>query len=191
MTFPALVERRGLDGPRTLRPWEERALEAVGAVIAYWGFKNNHGRIWAFLYLRDEPHTAAEIQDQLKLSKGAVSMLLRELEQWDVLRRVRIPNEIADHFVANADFMPMIGRVLGNRESVLFQRVRDEIQAAEREAVQDPTVSKVALERLKRMRSLAVMMEQIIQLFMNSTKLDLTRIRALLQSLRREKKGQA
>jgi DNA-binding transcriptional regulator GbsR (MarR family) len=187
MSQVALVERRGAVGPPPLREWEERVLEAVGAIIEYWGFKTNHGRIWAFLYLRDEPHTAAQIQDQLGLSKGAVSMLLRELEQWDVLRRVRVPQTPSDHFVANADFMPMIGRVLGARESVLFRRVKDEILAAEREARLDATANKKALHRLKRMRSLALIMEQIMQLFTGSARLDLAHVKTLLLSLRQDR----
>jgi HTH-type transcriptional regulator, glycine betaine synthesis regulator len=187
MSQVALVERRGAFEPPPLRQWEERALEAVGAIIAYWGFKTNHGRIWAFLYLRDEPHTAAQIQERLVLSKGAVSMLLRELEQWDVLRRVRIPQAQADHFVANADFMPMIGRVLGARETVLFRRVKDEILAAEREARLDPTAGRKALGRLRRMRSLALLMEQIMQLFTGTARLDLAHVKTLLTSLRQDR----
>jgi DNA-binding transcriptional regulator GbsR (MarR family) len=181
----AIVESIGASEPPPLRAWEVKALDAVGTVIAYWGFKTNHGRIWAFLYLRDEPHTAAQIQEHLSLSKGAVSMLLRELEQWGVL--VRVPQAHADHFMANADFMPMIGRVLGTRESVLFRRVKDEILAAEREARHDPTAGRKTLTRLRRMRSLAVMMEQVMQLFTSSGRIDLAHIKTLLMSLRQDR----
>ena len=30
--------------------WVHLALEAVGNVIEFWGFKRNQGRVWAYLY---------------------------------------------------------------------------------------------------------------------------------------------
>ncbi|HLM42374.1 MAG TPA: ArsR family transcriptional regulator [Myxococcaceae bacterium] len=62
-----------------LAPWEAIAVDAVGNVIEFWGFKRNQGRVWALLYLRGEPLTAGEIERELDLSKGGVSMLLRDL----------------------------------------------------------------------------------------------------------------
>ena len=38
----------------SLARWEQIAIEAVGDVIEFWGFKRNQGRVWALLYLRDE-----------------------------------------------------------------------------------------------------------------------------------------
>ena len=32
--------------------WESLAIDAVGNVIEFWGFKHNQGRVWAVLYLR-------------------------------------------------------------------------------------------------------------------------------------------
>ena len=35
-------------------PWEEEAIHVVGEVISFWGFKENHGKIWALLYLKNQ-----------------------------------------------------------------------------------------------------------------------------------------
>ena len=86
-----------------LAEWESLATGAVGTVIEFWGFKANHGRVWAVLYLRDKALSAAEIQATLGLSKGAVSMVTRELEQWGVVRRVRPPHSDAWHFEAELE----------------------------------------------------------------------------------------
>ena len=72
-----------------LERWESMAIEAVGQVIEFWGFKRNQGRVWALLYLRGESFSAAEVESILRLSKGGVSMLLRDLERWKVISRVR------------------------------------------------------------------------------------------------------
>ena len=74
-------------------------MDAVGNVIEFWGFKRNQGRVWALLYLRGEPLTAGEIERELELSKGGVSMLLRDLERWGVIsacaRRARVAGATA------------------------------------------------------------------------------------------------
>ena len=70
---------------------ECQAADAVGNFIEFWGFKRNHGRIWALLYLQGQPLTAAELQSRLGLSKGGVSMMTRELERWGVIHRRRPP----------------------------------------------------------------------------------------------------
>ena len=67
--------------------WRSLVADAVGNFIEFWGFKRNHGRVWALLYLEGRAMTASEIQDALDLSKGAVSMITREIERWGVSRR--------------------------------------------------------------------------------------------------------
>jgi DNA-binding transcriptional regulator GbsR (MarR family) len=61
--------------------WEALAIDAVGNVIEFWGFKHNQGRVWAVLYLRGMSMTATQLEEELGLSKGAVSMLVRDLER--------------------------------------------------------------------------------------------------------------
>ena len=41
--------------------WFTDAVSVVGEVIGFWGFKENHGRIWAFLYLSSEPVSTSSI----------------------------------------------------------------------------------------------------------------------------------
>ena len=67
-------------GPGNLAPWEALVVETIGNVIGFWNFKRNQGRVWALLYLRDRPLSAGELQEALGLSKGASSMITRELE---------------------------------------------------------------------------------------------------------------
>ncbi len=153
--------------------WEVLVCDAVGEVIEFWGFKRNHGRVWALLYVRQVPMTAAEIQEALELSKGAVSMISRDLEQWDVVRRVRLPGEGIWNFVAEVDFLPMIRRVMREREGALVKRVAQELEDAERMARGHEDVNDETLERLARMRSLARMIEHAMELFLKTSQLDI------------------
>ncbi len=171
-------------GPRRLRAWEERAVDAVGTVIEFWGFKRNQGRVWAFLYLRGDARTAAELEADLGLSKGGVSMITRELERWGVIQRVRSPGADAWRFVAEQDLMEMISRVLADREVGLVARVREDLVQAEREAKGDPQATREHVARLGRLRLIADLVERSLSVFLKTARLDATRMVGALGTLR-------
>ncbi len=159
-------------GEGRLRPWEAVSLDAVGTVIEFWGFKRNQGRLWALLFLRGRAYRASEIQAELGLSKGAVSVLVRELEQWGVVRRVRLPGHRAWHFEAEQDLMAMIRRVLESRELKLVRGVLADLERAETLVRQDPSASRRERERLIRMRRVARGVERALSAFMDTARFD-------------------
>ena len=159
--------------------WESLVVNAVGQVIEFWGFKLNHGRVWALLYVRGAPLTAASLQETLGLSKGAVSMVTRDLEQWGIVRRVRVPGEAASHFVAEVEFMKMIGRVLRDRELTLLTRVNEDLADAERMAKDDGADPEV-VARIRRMRTLSEIVSKAVELFMKTARLDIKDARDVL-----------
>lgn len=152
--------------------WEAIAVDAVGNVIEFWGFKRNQGRVWALLYLRDEALSAGELEKELGLSKGAVSMLLRDLERWGVIARVRNTGEAAWHYRAETDLMKMVSRVLEEREAGFLARIKEDFAQAQRLAHAAGNVSKPRLERLERMAALAEQTERAVRLFLRTARLD-------------------
>jgi HTH-type transcriptional regulator, glycine betaine synthesis regulator len=167
-----------------LEPWEDVCLDAVGTVIEFWGFKRNQGRVWALLYLRGRPLKASEIQEELGLSKGAISTLMRELEQWGVVRRVRLTAHRAWYFEAEQDLMVMIRRVLEGRELALVRQVRHDLERAEQMAVR-AGIPKAGRERLARLRQVAVAVDRALAVFMETAQLDAGRaLSALLRGAR-------
>lgn len=165
-----------LDGG-TLDTWEILVVNAVGSVIEFWGFKRNQGRVWALLYLRDQALSAAQIKETLGLSKGAVSMIVRELEVWGVIRRQRMPDSGAWHFVAEVDLLRMIGHVFREREVALVKRVREDLGDAERLAKMTDGIPPQMLERLARMRRLADLIDNALGAFIKTARLDITTTR--------------
>jgi DNA-binding transcriptional regulator GbsR (MarR family) len=149
------------------------AIDAVGNVIEFWGFKRNQGRVWAFLYLRDEALSAATIEKQLALSKGGVSMLLRDLEHWGVLRRVRAPGEAAWRYRAETELVRMVTRVVEHREGEFIARVRADLTEAQRLASEAGNVPARRVARLQKMAALADATEKALKLFIRTARLDL------------------
>ncbi len=158
--------------PAKLLHWESVAIDAVGNVIEFWGFKRNQGRVWALLYLRDVAHTAAEIEKELDLSKGGVSMLLRDLERWGVVLRVRTPGDSCWRYQAETDLLHMARRVIEEREFSFIARIRADLEEARKLAEADASTGKAQIQRLKRMETLADATEKALKLFLKTSRLD-------------------
>lgn len=159
-------------GGGQLKEHEALVAEAVGSVIEFWGFKRNQGRLWALLYLRDTPMSATELMEELDLSKGAVSMLTRELEGWGVIKRVRVPGDAVWRFAAETDVLGMIGRVIRQREAGMIGAAREQLDDALERMRRDDEVTASERERVERMRTVALLVEQAVNLFLKTARLD-------------------
>lgn len=141
-------------------------------MIEFWGFKRNQGRVWGLLYLRGTPLTAGELERTLNLSKGGVSMLLRDLESWGVIMRVREPGQGSWKYRAETELLRMVRKVIEAREGEFIARIRADLTEALRLAQQGGNASRGQLERIKRMNQLADQTERALRLFIKTARLD-------------------
>lgn len=169
-----------VEGPGTLTDWEALVVDAVGNTIDFWRFKRNHGRTWALLYLRGRPLSAAEIQETLGLSKGAVSMVTREIEQWGVVRRVRAPGDATWRFNAETDLMKMVRRVIEEREAAFVSRVKEDLDDAYAMAKASKSVPPDVLDKVDRMRTLAGLVDKALRAFVLTARLDVAGVASIL-----------
>ena len=152
--------------------------DAVGSLMEFWGFKRIMGRIWALLYLRGEPLSAAELCQELAISTGAASMTLSELEHWGVVRRLRQPGNRREYFEAETDIWRMVSRVLRERELSqieraleVFDRARDQLARAGSPA-ERARLDEVS-ERIARLADLARMGRGLLSAAVAQGKVDL------------------
>jgi len=178
--LPTIEDDQSAESVGTLTPWEAIVVDAVGSVIDFWQFKRNQGRVWVILFLRQKAMSAAELQETLGLSKGAVSMLVRDLEQWGVLNRVRQPNDNNWRYEAETDLIAMVSRVIGSRELSLVSRVRNDLEQAEKIATASGA-DKAILKRIVTMRRLASLVEKALSVFVKTARLDVFDALAILK----------
>jgi DNA-binding transcriptional regulator GbsR (MarR family) len=171
-----------------LAAWESLAIEAVGNVIDFWRFKRNHGRVWALLYLRDHPMSQHDLQELLGLSKGAASMVVRELELWGVVARVRSAGDSTWRYAAETDLSKMIRRVLEERELSFVARTREDLEEAYESARATRDASPAVLARLARMRTLATLVDKALRAFLMTSRLDVASALGVLASSPAERK---
>lgn len=116
-----------MSGPRP----EQTVADAIGRIMAFWGFRKNLGRIWALLYLSPDPLTAADLCEQLKLSTGSVSMALNELQRWGAVHKRFVAGDRRDHYEAEADIWGTVSRVMQQREVQQIALALDAFKSAE------------------------------------------------------------
>ena len=85
-------------------------VEDAGNLAQTLGVGRVVGQIYAYLYFSESARGLADMQQDLQISKGSASMCVRQLEQWDAVRKVEKAGDRKDYYVANIWF----GRVLKN-----------------------------------------------------------------------------
>jgi DNA-binding transcriptional regulator GbsR (MarR family) len=73
------------------------------------------GRIFGLLYLSPGPVTLDELTDELQQSKSNVSVSVRGLIDWQLVRRVRVPGSRKDHYEAATDFWRAMQEIMERR----------------------------------------------------------------------------
>jgi DNA-binding transcriptional regulator GbsR (MarR family) len=89
--------------PITIEEVHDRFINQWGNMVDAWGLNKTMGQIHALLYITGEPLTADEIMDRLNISRGNVSMNLRDLMSWGVVRREHRKGDRKQYFVAEED----------------------------------------------------------------------------------------
>jgi HTH-type transcriptional regulator, glycine betaine synthesis regulator len=146
---------------RSLWKSEIIVTDLIGRLIEFWGFKRNMGRVWAILYMSPDPMSAADIRSALRLSTGAVSMTISELDRWGVIKRVWVPGERRDYFTAEVQIWKMISRVMAEREG---GEIAAAIESCERAlASLEPHLSSPEPEERARARLQEVRINALVQ----------------------------
>lgn len=157
--------------------------DTVGRLAEIWGLKRNLGRTWSVLFLVGRPMTAVELQQALGLSTGAVSMTLRELHRWGVIRRQWKPGGRQKLYIAEIDVWHVVSRMLRARELVELYSALDKLEQAlvefrkELDTADDPKERLEIERRAKRtegLLDLIRMLASLLRVLATTARLDAT-----------------
>ncbi len=81
-----------------------------------WGINPTMGELFALLYITGTDWTAEELRSWLQVSRGNVSMNLRELLAWGVVRRLHRPGERRELYRAEMEVWTLFRRILKERK---------------------------------------------------------------------------
>jgi DNA-binding transcriptional regulator GbsR (MarR family) len=91
-------------------------VDGMGAAAATSGILTQlQGRIFGLLYMQPGPMTLDEITDELQQSKSNVSVQIRGLVDWQLVRQLRMAGSRKDHYEAATDFWRVMQEILERR----------------------------------------------------------------------------
>ena len=86
-----------------------------GEMGSRWGFNRTVGQIYALLVITEQPLTALEIGEALRISRGNVSMGLKELNAWQLIETQHVPGERKEFYKSKGTIWDMANKVFEER----------------------------------------------------------------------------
>jgi DNA-binding transcriptional regulator GbsR (MarR family) len=91
-------------------------VEHWGMMARSWGINATMGELFALLYITGGEWTADALKEWLNVSRGNVSMNLRELMSWGVVHKVHRQGERREFYRAETDVWTLFRRILSERK---------------------------------------------------------------------------
>lgn len=102
-----------------------------GEMGSRWGFNRTVGQMYALLMIYNRPLNADEISEMLSISRSNVSMGLKELQSWRLLKITHYPGDRKEYFKTPDDIIEVARIVLEERHkrevAPTLTMLRDEI----------------------------------------------------------------
>ncbi len=98
-----------------LSPLTQRFILHFGEMGSRWGINRTVGQIYALLYVLGKPLNADEIADCLSFSRSNVSMGLKELQSWRLVKLLHQPGDRREYFKPPKDIWDIFKALLEER----------------------------------------------------------------------------
>lgn len=138
---------------KNLSPLVQDFVLHFGEMGSRWGINRTVGQIYALLYLSERPLNADEIAETLDFSRSNVSMGLKELESWRLVRLQHLPGDRREFFSAPEDVWAIFKTLAEERKKREVDPTLSMLRGAVISDAQGPT-DKYAQERMKSMHDL-------------------------------------
>lgn len=98
-----------------MTPMIESFVCHFGEMGSRWGFNRTVGQIYALLVINQQPLSANDIGELLGISRGNVSMGLKELHSWQLVQTTHRPGDRKDYYQSRGSIWDMANRVFEER----------------------------------------------------------------------------
>jgi HTH-type transcriptional regulator, glycine betaine synthesis regulator len=155
------------DAQESLEVAKQTLIQGTGRISAFWGLKEAMGRIYGLLYLTPGALSLDEIADMLGISKGSVSIHIRDLEGMGMVHKIWNVGSRRDYYEAETDFWAIAKGIFKYREKKEFDQalasVKDSLRMVEAAdpAHTDPT-AQFYRDRLAEMEKFFGTLDQLV-----------------------------
>lgn len=151
-----------------LPPINRQFIAHFGEMGSKWGINRTVGQMYALIFISERALNADEIAEQLQFSRSNVSMGLKELQSWRLVRLRHLPGDRREYFEAPADVWEIF-RVLAE------ERRRREIEptlSMLRYALLEKPGSEAERHAQERMREMHDLIDRLMKWFDDVQRLD-------------------
>jgi len=96
---------------------EQTFVTHFGEMGARWGVNRTVGQIYAVLFLSDHPLCADDLVETLGFSRSNVSMGLKELQSWKLVRLQHLPDDRREFFSTPEDLWEIVRTLVDQRKT--------------------------------------------------------------------------
>jgi len=100
----------------TLPPLVQAFVLHFGEMGSRWGINRTVGQIYAVLFASDRPLCADDLVERLGVSRSNVSMGLKELQAWNLVRLKHVPGDRRDFFTTPEDVWAIVRTLVEERK---------------------------------------------------------------------------
>ncbi len=147
-----------------------------GEMGSRWGINRTVGQIYAVLFLSDVPLNAEQIVDRLGFSRSNVSMGLKELQAWNLVRLKHLPDDRRDYFTTPEDLWEIVRILVAERKKREIDPTLSKLRELEMRTV-DSEADRHAHDRLSELREL---IELLTGWYDDMNRLETDRLKQLL-----------
>ena len=160
-----------------LPPLTQRFVMHFGEMGSRWGINRTVGQIYALLYVSSKPLNADEVGESLGFSRSNVSMGLKELQSWNLVRLIHQPNDRREYFQAPEDVWAIFRTLAAERR----KREIDPTLSMLRDALMEQPSVAADIHAQERMRQMHGFIELMTDWLNDVQKMDSATLTSLMQ----------
>jgi DNA-binding transcriptional regulator GbsR (MarR family) len=159
-----------------LPPLSEAFVLHFGDMGSRWGINRTVGQIYAALFIAERPLCADDLVDQLGISRSNVSMGLKELQSWNLLRARHVQGDRREFFTTPEDIYAIVRTLADERK----KREIDPTLSMLRELLMQTPQSDADRHAQARLKEMHELIELLTGWYADVQKLDTERLIQLL-----------
>ncbi len=160
-----------------LTPITEAFVLHFGEMGSRWGISRTVGQIYALLFVSERPLPADEIAEVLNFSRSNVSMGLKELQSWNLVRLQHLPGDRREHFSTLGDVWQIVRTLAEERR----RREIDPTLSVLRDLIMETPTNAADRHAQSRLREMHELIELLLRWADDVQKLDPDQLIQLLK----------
>ncbi len=170
----------------TLDEVRQEMVQLWGRLGPFWGISPSAARVYAWLLATTESADGRTIADGLDMSRGAVSMACRELQDWGLVDPERVPGSRRICYAPETDLDKAIRSIVRTRKRKEWDPILENV-GSWTETLQKERSREAGLvrERLEKIAGMVTVVDSMAKSFLDDRVLPRLGLKALLASAQR------